>query len=188
VQTSVLVANRSRASPNAACDPSLRSKPRLGTIDAIRQIVDRHGIRGLYTGFQLHMIRDTIGTGLYFGIYETVKQVAANQIGQEKSFGGGPMIAGAVCSTVPWFCVSFQLIFTGIVAYHLQTYPLDTRKTRAQSVLLGKTSEIGEASAAVAKSSMYRGLSIILLRTAVNNIVLLSLYEYITAVIKDLEE
>ncbi|RMJ26434.1 Mitochondrial carrier protein [Aspergillus sp. HF37] len=172
VQTSVLVANRSRASPNAARDPSLRSKPRLGTIDAIRQIVDRHGVRGLYIGFQLHMIRDTIGTGLYFGIYETVKQVAANQIGQEKSFGGGPMIAGAVCSTIPWFC----------------TYPLDTRKTRAQSVLLGKTSEIGEASAAVAKSSMYRGLSIILLRTAVNNIVLLSLYEYITAVIKDLEE
>lgn len=113
VQTSVLVANRSRASPNAACDPSLRSKPRLGTIEAIRQIVDLHGVRGLYTGFQLHMIRDTIGTGLYFGIYETVKQVAANQIGQEKSFGGGPMIAGAVCSTVPWFCVSFQLIFTG---------------------------------------------------------------------------
>lgn len=35
---------------------------------------------------------------------------------------------------------------------------------------------------------MYRGLSIILLRTAVNNIVLLSLYEYITAVINDLEE
>lgn len=70
----------------------------------------------------------------------------------------------------------------------MQTYPLDTRKTRAQSVLLGKTKEIGEASLAVAKSSMYRGLSIILLRTAVNNIILLSLYEYITASIKDLED
>lgn len=70
----------------------------------------------------------------------------------------------------------------------MQTYPLDTRKTRAQSVLLGKGKEIGEASLAVAKSSMYRGLSIILLRTAVNNIILLSLYEYITASIKDLED
>lgn len=106
VQTSVLVANRSRAAPDAARDPSLRSKPRLGTFAAIKQIVDRHGVRGLYTGFQLHMIRDTIGTGLYFGIYETVKQIAANQIGQDKSPFGGPMIAGAICSTVPWFCVS----------------------------------------------------------------------------------
>ncbi|RJE25542.1 Mitochondrial carrier protein [Aspergillus sclerotialis] len=171
VQTSVLVANRSQAAPDAAQDSTLRSKPRVGTFEAIGQIIHRHGVRGLYTGFHLHMIRDTIGTGLYFGIYETVKQVTASQIGQDKSPFGGPMIAGAICSTVPWFC----------------TYPLDTRKTRAQSVLLGKNKEIGEASVAVAKSSMYRGLSIILMRTAVNNIILLSLYELITQKINNLE-
>lgn len=89
----------------------------MGTFDAIKQIVRRHGVRGLYVGFQLHMIRDTIGTGLYFGIYETVKQLAANQIGGDKSFGGGPMIAGAICSTVPWFCVSIRLPFMNIVAH-----------------------------------------------------------------------
>lgn len=100
------------AAPDAARDSSLRRKPRVGTFEAIRQIIHRHGIRGIYTGFGLHMIRDTIGTGLYFGIYETVKQVAASQIGQEKSPFGGPMIAGALCSTVPWFCVS------GIFLWH----------------------------------------------------------------------
>lgn len=109
VQTSVLVANRSQAAPDAAQDHSLRSKPRLGTFPAIKQIIDRHGVRGLYTGFKLHMIRDTIGTGLYFGIYETVKQVAASSIGKDSSPLGGPMIAGAICSTVPWFCVSDKL-------------------------------------------------------------------------------
>lgn len=69
-----------------------------------------------------------------------------------------------------------------------QTYPLDTRKTRAQSVLLGKTKEIGEASMAVAKSSMYKGLSIILIRTGVNNMILLSIFEYIKARIDQLPE
>ncbi|KAI9038485.1 putative mitochondrial carrier protein [Aspergillus affinis] len=171
VQTSVLVSNRAQASPNAVGDPSLRNKPRLGTIEAIRQIVQRYGVRGLYTGFKLHTMRDTLGSGLYFSVYETVKQVAAKELGPDKSPFGAPMIAGAICSTVPWFC----------------TYPLDTRKTRAQSVLLGKTSEVGEASAAVAKSSMYKGLSIILIRTGVNNMILLSMFEYIKMRINELE-
>ncbi|PYH97592.1 mitochondrial carrier [Aspergillus ellipticus CBS 707.79] len=171
VQTSVLVSNRAQASPNAALDPSLRNKPRLGTIEAIRQIIQRYGFRGLYTGFHLHAMRDTLGSGLYFTVYETVKQVAAKELGPDKSPFGAPMIAGAICSTVPWFC----------------TYPLDTRKTRAQSVLLGKTKEVGEASAAVAKSSMYKGLSIILIRTGVNNMILLSIFEYIKMRINQLE-
>ena len=74
-----------------------------------------------------------------------------------------------------------SLVLTG------QTYPLDTRKTRAQSVLLGKTKEVGEASAAVAKSSMYKGLSIILIRTGVNNMILLSMFEYIKMRIDQLD-
>ncbi|CAI7595348.1 unnamed protein product [Penicillium pancosmium] len=170
VQTSVLVSNRAMAAPDAARDPSLRRKPRLGTIQAIQQIIKRHGFRGLYTGFRLHAMRDTVGSALYFSVYETVKQVAAKELGSDKSPFGAPMIAGAICSTVPWFC----------------TYPLDTRKTRAQSVLLGKTKEIGEASVAVAKSSMYKGLSIILIRTGVNNMILLSMFEYIKAHIDEL--
>lgn len=106
VQTSVLVANRSQASPDAAHDQSLRNKPRLGTIQAIRQIIKRHGVLGLYTGFQLHLLRDTLGTGLYFAIYESVKLFTASAIGQGTTPFGGPMIAGALCSTLPWFCVS----------------------------------------------------------------------------------
>lgn len=171
VQTSVLVSNRAQASPNAARDPSLRSKGRLNTIEAVRQIVRRYGFRGLYTGFYLHALRDTVGSGLYFGVYETVKQMAAKELGPDTSPFGGPMIAGAICSTVPWLC----------------TYPLDTRKTRAQSVLLGKTKEVGEASKAVSKASMYKGLSIILLRTGINNMILLSLFEYIKLRINQLE-
>ncbi|KAJ5745486.1 mitochondrial carrier [Penicillium odoratum] len=172
VQTSVLVSNRAQAAPDAARDPDLRRKPRLGTIPAIRQIIQRHGFRGLYTGFRLHVLRDTVGSALYFSVYETVKQVAAKELGDNKSPFGAPMIAGAICSTVPWVC----------------TYPLDTRKTRAQSVLLGKSKEIGEASVAVAKASMYKGMSIILIRTGLNNMILLSMFEYIKAKITELPE
>lgn len=95
------------AAPGAARDPALRSRPRLGTIEAIRQIVRRHGFLGLYTGFRIHAMRDTMGSALYFSVYETVKQVAAKELGtDDKSPFGIPAIAGAICSTVPWLCVS----------------------------------------------------------------------------------
>lgn len=171
VQTSVLVSNRSMAAPDAVRDPGLRSRPRLNTIEAVKQIIQRYGFRGLYTGFYLHALRDSVGSALYFGVYETVKQITVKKLGPDTSPFGGTMVAGAVCSTVPWFC----------------TYPLDTRKTRAQSVLLGKTKQVGEASAAVSKSSMYKGISIILFRTGINNMILLSLFEYIKARINQLE-
>ncbi|KAJ6012853.1 hypothetical protein N7522_003208 [Penicillium canescens] len=172
VQTSVLVSNRAMAAPDAARDHTLRHKPRLGTIAAIQQIVKRHGVRGLYTGFRLHAMRDTIGTGMYFAIYDTVKQTAERQLGWHKNDLGSTMLAGVICSTVPWFC----------------TYPFDTRKTRAQSVLLGKSQEIGEASKAIARSSTYKGISIIMLRTGLNNMILLSLMEYFKRIINELPD
>lgn len=108
VQSSVLMSNRSQASASGVKDPTLRNMPRIGTFEAIRQIISRHGFRGLYTGYPLHAIRDTIGTGLYFGIYETAKQTIAAFSGREQNQSpfGPPMFAGALSGTIPWICVS----------------------------------------------------------------------------------
>lgn len=118
--------NRAQAAPDAVRNPSLRNEPRLGTVQAIRQIVARHGIRGLYTGFGLHALRDSIGTGLYFSIYETVKQVVVRQLGESQSPFGPPAIAGAICSTLPWFCVCttiFQLYIKHLKLTHSRPIP-----------------------------------------------------------------
>lgn len=131
VQTSVLVSNRAMAAPDAARDQSLRRKPRLGTIQAIKKIYIRHGFWGLYTGFRLHALRDTVGSGLYFSVYETVKQVAAKELGQDKNPFGAPMIAGAICSTVPWFCVCDQTD-TPFCDEHTLTWLIDLPSRYAQ--------------------------------------------------------
>ncbi|EEH21965.2 hypothetical protein PABG_04176 [Paracoccidioides brasiliensis Pb03] len=171
VQTSVLMSNRSLATA-ATGHPSLHNMPRIGTIDAFKQIVARHGYLGLYTGVRLHAIRDTIGTGLYFGIYETSKQLISTYLGEHTSPFGAPMVAGALSGVIPWCC----------------TYTLDTKKTRAQSILLGKTKEIGEATMAVARSSMYKGISVSIARTALQNMILLTTFEYLKVKINQLKE
>lgn len=106
IQTSVLMAHRARASLDAVNDSSLRNVPRIGTIEAFKQIIQRHGIRGLYTGFHLHAMRDTIGTGLYFGVYETAKQLISMYSGSQPSPFGASMVAGALSGSIPWLCVS----------------------------------------------------------------------------------
>ncbi|KAK2748741.1 hypothetical protein FQN57_000322 [Myotisia sp. PD_48] len=163
VQTSVLMGNRQASPTNTISSQSrVQSVARLTTSQAIRQIISRHGFRGLYTGMGLHVTRDTIGTGLYFAIYETSKQLVSTYLGDHHSPFGPPLIAGALSGVIPWVC----------------TYPLDTRKTRRQSLILGKSNEVGEAAKTLAKSSVYKGLSVIIARTAVQNMLLLSMFEY----------
>lgn len=37
-------------------------------------LVEKRGLTGLYTGLYLHILRDTLATGVYFMTYESVKQ------------------------------------------------------------------------------------------------------------------
>ncbi|KDB37368.1 hypothetical protein H112_01278, partial [Trichophyton rubrum D6] len=169
VQTSVLMASSQRGPTGKGLKyTSLQNVPRLSTIQAIKQIISRHGFSGLYTGMGLHVARDTVGTGLYFAVYETSKQLTSKYLGDNHSPFGPQLVGGALCGTLPW----------------LFTYPLDTRKTRRQSMILGQSKEVG---AAVAKNSVYTGLSVIILRTAVQNMLLLTMFEYFKREIDKLE-
>lgn len=83
----------------------IRNIRRLGTMEAISQIIARHGFRGLYAGVKFHATRDCIGTGLYFAIYETGKQLMAKYLGEDHSSAWSSMAAGALCGILPWFFV-----------------------------------------------------------------------------------
>jgi hypothetical protein len=96
-------------------------------MEAIQQIIARHGYRGLYTGVGLHAVRDTIGTGLYFGIYETAKQLISTFLGDNQSPFGAPMAAGALSGVIPWICVS--LLAYPCTSYHLTKFSLLPRRT-----------------------------------------------------------
>ena len=80
----------------------------LGTSETIREVVRRHGIRALYTGFRYHLYRDTAGTAVYFGVYEATKQGLRNYLGIDEANTPFPIIvAGALCGSLSWGIVSF---------------------------------------------------------------------------------
>ena len=54
----------------------------------------------------LNIVRDSIGTGIYFVTYESVKQLLANARGTSPTHPLAVIVAGGMCGLVSWACVS----------------------------------------------------------------------------------
>ncbi|ORY04092.1 mitochondrial carrier [Basidiobolus meristosporus CBS 931.73] len=72
------------------------------TLSCTRRIVREYGFSALYRGATLHLLRDGIGMGFYFGFYESLKHLVTIQLG----ISGSPlvyMLAGGCSGTMSWF-------------------------------------------------------------------------------------
>ncbi|KIK57711.1 hypothetical protein GYMLUDRAFT_45878 [Collybiopsis luxurians FD-317 M1] len=96
-----------------------------GTLEAVRDIFRTSGLGGLYTGFRLHLTRDTTGTMLYFLEYDGMRYL----LGRQRSGEQGPIPSWLPihASFVPFVCGSFA----GVTSWAL-IYPLDVVKTKVQ--------------------------------------------------------
>ncbi|KAL9070325.1 MAG: hypothetical protein Q9157_005854 [Trypethelium eluteriae] len=90
--------------------------PQHGTLKTAMNLVKQRGPKGLYHGFQLHLLRDTTGTAIYFMSYESCKQLLANARGNSPTAPGAVALAGGFCGIASWACI----------------YPLDVAKTKYQ--------------------------------------------------------
>ncbi|OCF40992.1 hypothetical protein I317_05191 [Kwoniella heveanensis CBS 569] len=109
------------------------------TLQAVRLIVTSSGYRGLYTGWRLHFIRDTLGTALYFAEYDVMRYYLGRS--RTKGAGGqGEMGSGDVQGDVPDWARAWlpkQIIpflcgsLAGVSSWAL-IYPVDAIKTKAQ--------------------------------------------------------
>jgi len=96
-----------------------------GTLDAVKDIFRTGGIGGLYTGFRLHLARDTTGTMLYFLEYDGMRYLLGRKRSGEQ--GAIPTWLPIHISLVPFVCGSFA----GVTSWAL-IYPLDVVKTKVQ--------------------------------------------------------
>lgn len=58
-------------------------------MQAVRMIIAKAGIQGLYTGWRLHFIRDTAGTALYFAEYDVMRYLLGRKRNTELYNSGG---------------------------------------------------------------------------------------------------
>lgn len=109
--------------------------PRGGPIDVVRSLYNKQGIRGLYRGLGITMMRDAPAHGVYFWTYEYMREQlhpGCRKSGQQ-SFGT-MLVAGGLAGVSSWICC----------------YPLDVVKTRLQM-----QAEIGSS---VSSTLIYDGI------------------------------
>jgi hypothetical protein len=100
-QVSVLMANQKNPDPKR--QEIALSYHNKGTFKTLANIVKHRGVTGMYTGLNLHLLRDTLGTGIYFATYESSKQLLTTFSGKDAHKNPiAVLVAGALCGIVSW--------------------------------------------------------------------------------------
>ncbi|KAI4127150.1 MAG: hypothetical protein LQ347_004720 [Umbilicaria vellea] len=171
-QISMLMVKKNHSVANEVV---LKSYEQKGTFKIARNIIKHRGIMGLYSGYQLHLLRDTIGTGIYFMTYESIKQLTATFHGSSSPTSPGPVaVAGGLCGLVSW----------------ATTYPIDTAKSRYQRDCLsvGKGKRVEVPKIEWFRKKMYRGLGVSMARSCITNAIFFSAFEFVKKRINALED
>ena len=170
-----------------------KSSGRVSTYAAVSQIVRERGVMGLHTGFRLHLVRDVVGSGIFFGVYEAVKQSLNSMYGVSNvNAPGAVAFAGAICGVTAW-CVVCTYVSPSTLRRLTtrQTYPLDSMKTQAQNRLVGAgaSQAAAEIVTTEAKKAMksnihrYKGFEMVVLRSAIQGMIQQSIFEEVKRLI-----
>ncbi|KAK7208789.1 hypothetical protein V2G26_015967 [Clonostachys chloroleuca] len=171
-QVSVLLAERAGNDKRSrAVAESYQNK---GTLRTMRNIIKHRGIFGLYTGFGLHLLRDTLGTAIYFMVYESGKHLGTTFSGDKPGSNKLAVVtAGGLCGLVSWALI----------------YPIDSAKSIYQrnALLHSKGEKVPAPKIEFFKKHMYRGLGVSMSRSCVVNAIFFSSFEFIKKNIKSMD-
>ncbi|RDL39029.1 Mitochondrial carrier [Venustampulla echinocandica] len=177
-QVSVLLAdkNKSNGADPKSSGAVAASYQNKGTFQTAKNIVKHRGLAGLYSGFNLHLLRDTLGTAIYFMTYESSKQLLATYSGDRSPTNPfAVLFAGGLCGVVSWALI----------------YPIDSAKSIYQrnSLTVCKEDTVTRApKIQFMNRRMYRGLGVSMGRSCVVNSIFFSVFEFIKKHINALED
>ncbi|KAI4280847.1 MAG: hypothetical protein L6R38_004123 [Xanthoria sp. 2 TBL-2021] len=163
-QISVLMASSNNKS--SVDDPVRSSYQQKGAFGTARNVIMHRGVRGLYSGFGFHILRDTVGTAIYFTTYESVKQLLVRFQGSNSPTSPlSVATAGGLCGLVSWACI----------------YPIDSAKTHYQRNCLTTAADqpVKMPRIQFNKASMYRGLGVSMTRSCLINTIFFSSFEFL---------
>lgn len=137
-----------------------------GPIDVARSIFQAQGLRGIYRGLGITVLRDAPSHGVYFWTYEYVREQlhpGCRKTGQETL--RTMVVAGGLAGVASWICC----------------YPLDVVKTRIQAQSSSSYSGIVDCFATSVRkegySVLWRGLGTAVARAFVVNGAVFTAYE-----------
>ncbi|RBR01470.1 hypothetical protein FVER53590_11502 [Fusarium verticillioides] len=173
-QVSVLLAERGSANKGShAVAASYQNK---GTLRTMANIIKHRGVFGLYTGLKLHLLRDTLGTAIYFMVYESGKQIGNTLAGDHPNSNKVAVVAaGGMCGLVSWAMI----------------YPIDSAKSIYQrnSLLYSKGEKVEPApKIEFFRRHMYRGLGVSMSRSCVVNAIFFSSFEFVKKHIHQMDD
>ncbi|RDW62753.1 hypothetical protein BP5796_11055 [Coleophoma crateriformis] len=180
-QVSVLMAERNKHSlsdpnPSKMVREVAASYQNKGTFKTAMNIVKYRGILGLYSGFNLHLLRDTLGTAIYFMTYESSKQLlTAYRRDRSPTNPFAVVVAGGLCGVVSWALI----------------YPIDSAKSIYQRncLTICKGEKVRKApKIQFFNKRMYRGLGVSMGRSCVVNAIFFSSFEFIKKQVNSLED
>ncbi|CAA18388.1 Carboxylic acid transporter [Schizosaccharomyces pombe] len=135
----------------------LSVRPPLSSFQSASDIVRRYGFTALWNGYRYHLTRDALGSACYFTIYETFKKnLIANDVKPHFAYA----FSGAFCGALSWILV----------------FPVDTAKSIVQrNTLLSIKTPL--SSIPWLSFTIYRGIGISLMRSALINSCNFTLFE-----------
>ncbi|ODV82872.1 hypothetical protein CANARDRAFT_10164 [[Candida] arabinofermentans NRRL YB-2248] len=159
-----------------------------GLIQVGKSIAKHQGITGLYSGFRYHFLRDGLSTGLFYGVYETVKLLIQSKNDQffndhcwERQF-------------IDLVSVPFAGAFAGCLSW-ITVFPLDTVKSQYQRDVVGNVLKSIQGNhdkkvvivhpslksflTRLPKREMYKGLGPSLTRSVTTTMIFFSIFEYL---------
>lgn len=149
--------------------PTSLSKVYIGNWSTFFQIAKHEGFKGLFIGFYISVIKESIATGIYFSHFEFTSNLF-NQYQSKQQFKLiKTFFCGATAGLMNW----------------LITLPFDVIRTRLISKVMNDKTRISATSLCkkILKeegiAGLYRGFNVIMLRAMIVNGVSLTLFEYL---------
>ncbi|OWB74367.1 hypothetical protein B5S31_g4157 [[Candida] boidinii] len=150
----------------------------------IRQIIKSEGYKGLYSGYSYHIIRDSVSSGLFYAIYETVKFNSRNFSNDLREAYPNLALSKHVTDVLSIACAG---ALSGMLSW-ISVFPIDTMKSQYQRDIINnilrsisneKKLEIVKPEWKFPTRKMYRGLGPSLFRSITTTVIFFSMFEYL---------
>lgn len=152
---------------------SVNKNAKSSTLITFKKIIKYEGFTGLYSGFKYHILRDSLSSGVYYSVYETLKYSMNHLINSNASTNSpiAIVLAGGLSGITCWICV----------------FPIDTAKSLLQKQVVqnifrkidGLAPKPHVHTKVTINRAMYRGLGISVTRSFIVNMVFFGTFEFL---------